>query len=81
MISRRQKLVTLWKWVRFIEIVQPENEFVRNLKVDGLYTSDFSSLNEELLDVYGAVESHYKAVYADTDQHRAVKETIDKMYA
>ena len=81
MISRRQKMVTLWKWVRFIEIVQPENALVRNLKLDGLYSSDFSSLNEEILDHYGSIEKQHKAVYADTEQHRAVKETIDTMYS
>lgn len=81
MISRRQKMVTLWKWVRFVEIVQPDNAFVKNLKLDGLYSSDFSAMNEEMLDHYGAIEKQYKAIYADTEQHRAVKETIDKMYS
>lgn len=74
-------MVTLWKWVRFVEIVQPDNAFVKNLKLDGLYSSDFSAMNEGMLDHYGAIEKQYKAIYADTEQHRAVKETIDKMYS
>lgn len=81
MISRRQKMMALWKWIRFIEIVEPENALVRNLKLDGLYSSDFSAVNEDILDHYGAIEKQYKAVYADTEQHRAVKQTIDAMYS
>ena len=44
MISRRQKMVNLWKQVRFIEIVDPGNQFVKNLMFDGVYSSDFALL-------------------------------------
>ncbi|MEI3477905.1 MAG: hypothetical protein V8Q84_01005 [Bilophila sp.] len=54
---------------------------VKNLKLDGLYSSDFSALNEEILDHYGSIEKQYKAVYADTEQHRTVKDTINTMYS
>ena len=81
MISRKQKLTNLWKQVRFIETVDPGNEFVRGLMAQGIYSSDFSAMNEELLDWFSAVNKHYAAVYADTEHHRAVKATIDQMYA
>lgn len=50
MISRRQKMVNLWKQVRFIEIVDPGNQFVKNLMFDGVYSSDFALLSEDILD-------------------------------
>ncbi len=80
MISRKQKMTNLWKQVRFIETVDPANSFVRSLMMQGIYTSDFSSLNEELLDWYSAINEQYAAVFADTEHHRAVKATIDQMY-
>lgn len=51
MISRRQKMVNLWKQVRFIEIVDPGNPFVKNLMFDGVYSSDFALLSEDILDL------------------------------
>ena len=81
MISRRQKMVNLWKQVRFIEIVDPENQFVKNLKFDGSYSSNFSFLSEEILDWFSAINEHYASVYSDTEHHRTVKATIDQMYA
>ncbi len=81
MISRRQKMVSLWKQVRFIEIVEPGNPFVKNLMLDGVYSSDFSLLNEEILDWFSAIKERYASVYSDTEHHRAVKATIDQMYA
>ena len=42
MISRRQKMVNLCKQVRFIEIVDPVNQFVKILMFDGVYCSDFA---------------------------------------
>lgn len=81
MISRRQKMVNLWKQVRFIEIVDPENRFVKNLMFDGIYSSNFSFLSEEILDWFSAINEHYASVYSDTEHHRTVKATIDQMYA
>lgn len=81
MISRRQKMVNLWKQVRFIEIVDPENQFVKNLMFDGIYSSNFSFLSEEILDWFSAINEHYASVYSDTEHHRTVKATIDQMYA
>ena len=77
MISRRQKMVNLWKQVRFIEIVDPGNQFVKNLMFDGVYSSDFALLSEDILDWFSAINERY----ADTEHHRAVKATIDQMYA
>ena len=51
MISRRQKMVNLWKQVRFIEIVDPGNQFVKNLMFDGVYSSDFALLSEPILEM------------------------------
>lgn len=81
MISRRQKMVNLWKQVRFIEIVEPENQFVKNLMFDGIYSSNFALLGEEILDWFSAINERYASVYADTEHHRTVKATIDQMYA
>ena len=42
-------MVNLWKQVRFIEIVDPGNQFVKNLMFDGVYSSDFALLSEDIL--------------------------------
>ena len=81
MISRRQKMVNLWKQVRFIEIVDPGNQFVKHLMLDGVYSSDFALLSEDILDWFSAINERYASVYSDTEHHRAVKATIDQMYA
>lgn len=73
MISRRQKMVNLWKQVRFIEIVDPGNQFVKNLMFDGVYSSDFALLSEDILDWFSAINERYASVYSDTEHHRAVK--------
>ena len=41
-------MVNLWKQVRFIEIVDPGNQFVKNLMFDGVYSSDFALLSEDI---------------------------------
>ena len=79
MISRRQKMVNLWKQVRFIEIVDPGNQFVKNLMFDGVYSSDFALLSEDILDWFSAINERYASVYSDTEHHRAVKATIDQI--
>ena len=81
MISRRQKMVSIWKKVRFMEIVDPNNQFVRNLMFDGVYSSDLTAQNEDILDWFSAIDAKYTALYADTEHHKAVKATIDSMYA
>ena len=81
MISRRQKMVALWKKVRFIEIIQPDNAFVKNLMYNGVYSADFTALNEDILDLYSDIDTQYNALYADTEHHRAIKNTIDAEYA
>lgn len=81
MISRRQKMVNLWKQVRFIEIVDPGNQFVKNLMFDGVYSSDFALLSEDILEWFSAINERYASVYSDTEHHRTVKATIDQMYA
>ena len=79
MISRRQKMVNLWKQVRFIEIVDPGNQFVKNLMFDGVYSSDFAQLNEDILDWFSAINERYASVYSDTEHHCTVKATSDQM--
>ena len=81
MISRRQKMDTLWKKVRFMEIIQPDNAFVKNLMYNGVYSSDFAALNEDILDWYSDIDAQYTALYADTEHHQAIKNTIDSEYA
>lgn len=81
MISRRQKMVTLWKKVRFMEIIQPDNAFVKNLMYNGVYSSDFAALNEDILDWYSDIDAQYTALYADTEHHQAIKNTINSEYA
>ena len=81
MISRRQKMVTPWKKVRFMEIIQPDNAFVKNLMYNGVYSSDFAALNEDILDWYSDIDAQYTALYADTEHHQAIKNTIDSEYA
>ena len=80
MISRKQKMTNLWKQVRFIETVDPSNAFVRSLMEQGIYSPNFSALNEELLDWFSAITEHYSAVYTDSEHHRAVKAAIDQTY-
>ncbi len=81
MISRRQKMVALWKKVRFMEIIQPDNAFVKNLMYNGVYSADFAALNEEILDWYSDIDAQYTTLYADTEHHRTIKSTIDSEYA
>ena len=64
----------------FIEIVDPGNQFVKNLMFDGVYSSDFAQLNEDILDWFSAINERYASVYSDTEHHRTVKATIDQMY-
>ena len=74
-------MVTLWKKVRFMEIIQPDNAFVKNLMYNGVYSSDFAALNEDILDWYSDIDAQYTALYADTEHHQAIKNTIDSEYA
>lgn len=57
------------------------NQFVKNLMFDGVYSSDFALLSEDILDWFSAINERYASVYSDTEHHRAVKATIDQMYA
>ena len=47
---------------------------------DGVYSSDFALLSEDILDWFSAINERYASVYSDTEHHRAVKATIDQMY-
>ena len=71
MISRRQKMVNLWKQVRFIEIVDPGNQFVKNLMFDGVYSSDFALLSEDILDWFSAIIFRYRASSGCKGDHRS----------
>ena len=55
-------MVNLWKQVRFIEIVDPGNQFVKNLMFDGVYSSDFALLSEDILDWFSAINERYASV-------------------
>ncbi len=68
MISRRQKMVNLWKQVRFIEIVDPGNQFVKNLMFDGVYSSDFALLSEDILDWFSAINERYARQQSSSDK-------------
>ncbi|WP_294508520.1 hypothetical protein [uncultured Bilophila sp.] len=48
---------------------------------NGVYSADFTALNEDILDLYSDIDAQYNALYADTEHHRAIKNTIDAEYA